>query len=480
VATPIAAESPGTGGTLLLFIRLLGLVYVVAFASLYFQVDGLLGPSGILPVGELLRAASGLGTARFWVLPTVFWLSTSSAALKGVCALGTAGGILLASGVAPLVTAPILWGLYLSLVSVGGVFLGYQWDNLLLETGLLAFVIAPPGLRPHPPFRVDFLPLLALRFLLFRLMFSSGIVKLLSGDPAWRSLSALGFHYETQPLPTWVGWYFWALPRAFHVVSAALMFVIEIGTPFFIFGGRRLRLLALLPILFLQILIALTGNYGFFNWLTIALLVLLLDDGFLPERLRGKGEAPSEGRTVRFLRKGGALFLMVVSLVPFLEGFGVRVPFEGLYTPLEPLRSVNAYGLFAVMTKERPEIVVEGSEDGLAWKPYVFPFKPGDLKTPSSFVAPHQPRLDWQMWFAALGTFEDNPWFARFLERLLDGSPPVLALLAQNPFPSHPPRYIRAELYRYHFASRERRAREATFWTREYVGPYSPVFRKEP
>ncbi|HWX24147.1 MAG TPA: lipase maturation factor family protein, partial [Vicinamibacteria bacterium] len=383
-------------------------------------------------------------------------------------------------GFAPLASSVLLWMLYLSLVSVGGVFMGYQWDNLLLETGLLAVFIAPWGLRPRGVF-VAWLPRLALRFLLFRLMLASGLVKLLSGDPAWRSLTALTFHYETQPLPTWIGWYFEASPLFFHKLSAIVMFVVEILCPFFIFGPRKARLLAFSAFLFLQALIALTGNYGFFNLLAIVLCLVLLDDTLLPRWLRGEA-APPRGPWPQRLRSAAAGVTMLVSLVPFLSGLRVPLPSAlfALYAPFEPFRSTNAYGLFAVMTRDRPEIVVEGSLDGTTWVPYAFRYKPGDLHRPPPFVAPHQPRLDWQMWFAALGNPEDSPWFSRFLLRLLEASPPVLGLLERDPFDGRPPRYIRAQVYRYHFARMEIRGREGVWWTREFVGQFTPVFEQEP
>jgi hypothetical protein len=456
-------------------VRTLGLVYALAFGSLYVQIDGLLGPEGILPVSDLLRAvAHSVGPIRYWLLPTVFWLGAGTGALKGVCALGTLLGLALACGILPLPLTVVLWALYLSIVSVGQVFLGYQWDALLLEAGLLAFFCAPWGLAPRPPRTFGPLPLLALRFLLFRLMFASGLVKLLAGDPTWRSLTALRYHYETQPLPTFVGYYASRLPDAFATLSTALMFGIELLVPFLILFGRRARLLACLVFAAFQALIALTGNYGFFNLLAASLGLTLLDDRYLPERLRGGG--PEPGREPRLARGIPAFLLLGLSLAPFLSGLGLPAPgpLLALDRVLAPLRAQSSYGLFAVMTKERLEVEVEGSEDGVTWTPYVFPYKPGDLARRPAFVAPHQPRLDWQMWFAALGSYDETPWFPLFLARLLEGSPPVMRLLGPSPF-GHPPRYVRAMLYRYHFA----RTPGPDWWTRESLGPWSPVFARE-
>ena len=470
-----SAEETGTGATLFAFVRALGLVYVAAFGSLYLQIDGLLGPQGILPVSDFLHAVTrSLGPIRYFLVPTVFWLGAGTAALKGVCAVGTLGGLALALGYLPLPLTLLLWGLYLSVVSVGQIFLGYQWDALLLEAGLLAVLCAPWGVRPRPPRTLGLVPLFALRFLLFRLMFASGLVKILSGDPSWRSLSALRYHYETQPLPTWVGYFFSRLPAAFGTASTLLMFALEILVPFLIFAGRRARLLACALLVGFQALIALTGNYGFFNLLAASLCLPLLEDKDLPRRL--SKTVPEEGPRGRIARGilGGAL--LVLCLVPFLAGLGIGTPafLDSLFDAVSPLRSMSSYGLFAVMTRERLEIEVEGSEDGATWRPYVFRYKPGDLGRRPPFVAPHQPRLDWQMWFAALGSYDETPWFSHFLARLLEGSPPVRGLLGPGPFET-PPRFVRARLYRYHFSQKP----GPDWWVRESLGPWSPAFARE-
>lgn len=463
-------ENKTVSGTVLLFLRLLGFVYLLAFSSFWVQIQGLIGSQGILPASELLSRVSVLGSLRYWVLPTVFWFNVSDEALNVVCALGTLLGALLFLGLAPFLLSALLWLLYLSIVSVGGVFMGYQWDNLLLETGLLSLLAAPFGMRPPRTFVVGWLPLFALRFLLFRLVLGSGLVKLLTHDVTWRSLTALTYHYETQPLPTWLGFYAWKLPLFFQKVSCFLMFVVELLCPLLVFGPRHARLVAFSGMVLLQVLIALTGNYGFFNILTVVLCLLLLDDSVLPRGLRGEkvNQAPSRARTFF------ASAAIALAFFPFLAGLGIVLPepLPTLHGLVEPFRSMNAYGLFAVMTTERPEIQVEGSDDGVQWRPYPFRFKPGDLERAPAFVAPHQPRLDWQMWFAALGGFEDSRWFSRFLEKLLAGSPPVLQLLERDPFDGHPPRFIRAQLYRYHFS------RGKGYWEREFVSPFGPVLAR--
>jgi len=477
-----------------LFLRALGAIYLVAFFSLWSQIHGLVGHEGILPVDRLMGGLSraygihGIAWERYRLVPTLCWLSSSDNFLAAQCAAGVVLALALLVDLAPMLSLGLLWLLYLSLATVGRDFLGFQWDNLLLECGFVAIFLAPARLWPRPPRTPDrsgvalWLP----RLLLFKLMFSSGCVKLASHDPSWRNLTALSFHYQTQPLPTWVAWYANQLPLWIQKLSCALMFVVELGAPLLIFLPRRPRLLGACLLAALQVLILSTGNYTFFNWLTLALCVLLVDDitlrALLPRRLRGFASRPvssvaaGRGRSLAT----GAFAIVFVSLSSFqvVSSTGFRSawssPLASAEAWLDPLRTISGYGLFAVMTTERREIVVEGSEDGEIWKPYELRYKPGEVNRRPGFVAPHQPRLDWQMWFAALGDARDNRWFLHFCARLLQGSRPVLALLANNPFPTHPPRFIRAELYRYHFTEASERRATGAWWHREHIGSYLP------
>jgi hypothetical protein len=475
-----------------LFLRAMGLVYLVAFVSLWVQVRGLIGSHGILPIESFIEAARQffdshhIGLDRYRVLPTLSWLSASDAALTTQCAVGTAAAAFLVAGLAPGPCLAILWALYLSLVVAGQDFFSFQWDSLLLEAGLLAAVLAPWQWRPRlstesPPSRVV---VWLVRWLVFRLMVESGSVKWLSGDPSWRHLTALTVHFQTQPLPTWIGWYAHQAPRWWQMASCAAMFAIELGAPLLIFCGRRPRALGGLLIIFLQVLILLTGNYTYFNWLTIALCLFLFDDraltrvlpGVLKRRLSNQPRPAASWRT-RIAPVMLAVVVLPVSTLSVVETMQ-RVPawLEPLAADnvLAPLRSINSYGLFAVMTTQRSEIVIEGSDDRVAWRPYEFADKPGDPMRPPSFVAPYQPRLDWQMWFAALGTWRANPWFANLCVRLLEGSPDVLKLLATNPFPVQPPRYLRAVLYDYRFTTWAERRSTGAWWVRTPEGDYFP------
>jgi hypothetical protein len=466
-----------------LFLRLLALVYLTAFVSLWVQIDGLVGSNGILPAHDLLEGAAGvLGLSRYWWLPTLYWLSPSDAMLHGLCAVGTALGVLLAIGVAPAACLVGLWVSYLSLETIGADFLSFQWDILLLETGFLAIFLAPIGVRPwrggEAPPRAEIIWLL--RWLLFRLMFSSGAVKLLSGDATWRNLTALEYHYWTQPLPTWIGWYASLLPAWCQELSCAILFAIELGAPCLIWGGSRPRLVAFVSLVLLQLLIFATGNYCFFNVLTVALSLLLIDDRFWPAALRQRIERREAGARAwpRWVTAPVAALIVLLSVVqmfsPARLGADWPEPLRVLRRAASPLRLVNGYGLFAVMTTTRPEIVLEGSDDGERWIEYEFKWKPGDLSRAPAFVEPHQPRLDWQMWFAALGDYRQNPWFVAFLHRLLEGSREVDSLLERTPFADHPPRYVRALLYQYRFTDLAERRATGHWWKREPDGFYLP------
>jgi hypothetical protein len=464
------------------FLRLLGAVYLVAFLSLWVQAEGLIGSRGILPIRELLDLArERVGASRYWVLPTVFWITDADGALHVVCAAGTLLSLAALLGRARALVMLGLWALYLSLAVAGEDFLSFQWDALLLEAGLLAVLLAPRGILRRHPAPAPLLIIWMYRWLLFRLMFGSGVVKLRSGDPTWRSLTALEYHYETQPLPTWIGFYAHHLPARVHMTSAAVLFVIELLLPLLIWLPPPWRRLPLVGFIGFQILIAATGNYAFFNILTIALCVFLADPGLLPRRWPPVAEpGPPASLFGSWPRMVLVPFVAVVALVSALQfteaTLGVGLPWPspaiGLARAISPLRSVNSYGLFAVMTTTRPEIVIEGSDDGEAWRAYELRYKPGDVRRRPGFVAPHQPRLDWQMWFAALGGCDQSPWLRPLFQRLREGSPPVLGLLGSNPFPDRPPRYVRALLYDYHFADLDTHRRTGEWWQRRLEGEF--------
>jgi len=434
------------------FLRVLGLIYFIAFLSFGVQASGLIGLRGILPYNEYLAGMrQALGKTAYWEIPSLLWLHPSDAALAAVWVAGALCAVVAVVGYyqrAALAACLVLW---LSLCAVGQDFLSYQWDVLLLEAGFLAIFVDDSPVR-----------IWLFRWLIFRLMFFSGAGKLLSGDNTWRNLTALTYHYRTQPLPTPLAWYFDKLPLGAQKASTLFVLVAEVGAPLLFFAPRQLRHIGAWISISLQLLILATGNYTFFNILTIALCLFL----FIEPR-----SAPRT-RLHHAVSAAVAGFVGLTTGLLFLDLFAVNLPPGGNFAlhAVAPLRIVNRYGLFTVMTVERPEIVVEGSDDGETWYGYEFPYKPGDLLRAPPIVAPHQPRLDWQMWFAALESYQQNGWFVKFMLKLLQGEPAVLRLLQSNPFPHAPPRYIRARFYLYQFTA----FGEKGWWKRQERGLYFP------
>ena len=471
------------------FLRAVGLIYLIAFVSLWAQVDGLIGANGISPVNQFLPAVHGqLGPQVYSLLPTLCWFDLSNTFLHFLCGAGVAFSLLLVFGIAPVICLTALFVFYLSLTISGQTFLSFQWDILLLETGFLSIFLAPWQLWPkrgqEPP--VSRAALLLLKLLLFKLMVMSGVVKLTSGDDCWWNLTALDYHYWSQPLPTIFGWWADQHPEWFKHFSVGFCMAVEIIAPFFIWAPRRPRLIAAGLMIFLQLVIALTGNYCFFNLLTLALCLLLIDDG-VAASLRDPRTFRTAKRLQDRLSTSGAIIVLIVSLP--INGWLIFTAFKPdaawprtlafAYQHLEPFRIVNGYGLFRVMTKDRREIVIEGSADGIDWLPYEFKWKPGDVNRAPGWCAPHQPRLDWQMWFAALGTPEQNPWFTRLAVCLLKGKLDVARLFAHDPFPNQPPRYIRAILFRYRFTTAKEHRQTGAWWKREELGEYLPTVSLE-
>jgi len=459
----------------------IGLVFLIAFLSMLPQISGLIGSDGISPVRDYLSEIHAqTGIERYWLLPTLLWVNSSDVFLHLLCWIGIVLSAAIVLGLAPLYALAGSFLLYLSIVSAGQDFLAFQWDILLLEAGFAAMAIAPRSFLPRHAKSMGSAGIWLMRFLIFRLMLESGLVKRFSGDTAWHDLTALKFHFETQPLPTPLGWYAHQLPEWFQSFSTAGVFVVELAVPFLFFMPRRLRIIGAWITIVFQLCIAATGNYTFFNLLTIVLCLSLFDDrhiaNFLPRRFkRASSERPSGGIAVLFaliLAGLGFLQLVVMLGLPI-----VPAPFSYALEEAESLHIVSGYGLFAVMTTTRPEIVIEGSNDGTNWLPYEFRYKPGDVKSSLHWVAPYQPRLDWQMWFAALSEFRNQRWFTHFMEQLLKGSPEVLGLLGTNPFPDKPPANIRASLYDYRFTTSTERRESGNWWVRTYLRPYFPAVR---
>lgn len=459
-----------------LFLRGLGLVYLAAFVSFAVQAQGLIGSDGIMPLAKFTETVAGrVGAERFFLAPMVFWLNDSDAAIQAVCWAGAALSLLLVVNVLPRLCLFLLFALYLSLFYAGQVFMSYQWDLFLLEMGfaalLLSFATAPG--------------IFLLRWLMFRFMFMSGVVKLLSGDLRWWNLTALDYHFLTQPLPTPLAWYAAQLPEGLLAFATGAMFAVELVLPFFIFAPRRLRFIAAFSFLLLEFCILITGNYNWFNLQTMLLCLPLFDDAalrkILPARLAELKPRPVAAKpAVTAVVSAIAVLIVFCSLVRIDLRFGGTPPAfaRAIDGWIRPLNVVSGYGLFAIMTPNRREVVIEGSHDGTEWYEYEFRYKPGEVMRAPLWNIPHQPRLDWQMWFAALDNPQRLRWFWNFLERLLQNEPTVTALLEKNPFADKPPTYVRAQFYDYIFAGSEDKAK-GQWWKRRLLGEYfQPVHLK--
>jgi hypothetical protein len=466
------------------FLRLLGLIYAVAFLVANNQLLPLVGSRGLEPSSLFLRTVKAqFGPARsLTLLPTLFWINGSDAALRGASWAGLALAVALLVGFGNSITLFLLWILYLSIVQVGQVFWGYGWESLLLETGFLAiFLVSPWRLRPFcalesPPKIVIWL----LRWLAFRLMLGAGLIKL-RGDPCWRELTCLFTHYETQPLPNPLSWYLNQLPHWVNKAGVLLNHYAELIAPFLVFGPRPARLVGGLSIVVFQLFLILSGNLSWLNWLTITVTVACFDDRALlricpidlRERIAGFARAVplSKARTAVVVVL--AVLIGVLSINPVANLFSSA---QLMNSSFEPLYLVNTYGAFGSVGRERLEILVEGTTDEdlehARWSAYEFRCKPGDPARRPCIVAPYQYRIDWQMWFAAMSDYRHHPWIVHLVYKLLLGDPDALGLLAQNPFPLGPPKYVRADLYRYEFT----RSSEKTdlYWKRERVAPYLP------
>ena len=486
------------------FLSALGLIYLIAFISLWTQIHGLVGTKGIIPIEiYLANAKAQIGLGAVSVLPTLCWISSSNSFLHFLCGGGVVLSVLLIVRVAPAISAALLFVFYLSLAVAGQNFLSFQWDILLLETGFLAIFFAPWQLWPKenpgsaiPATAVSSIALFLLKFLLFKLMFMSGVVKLTSGDNCWgwvdhsfhwNALTALDYHYWTQPLPTVFAWFADKHPEWFKKFSVAFCLFVEIVVPFSFWAPRRVRLTAAGLLIFLQIALAITGNYCFFNLLTIVLCLLLLDDASVAAVVgRGSREeykpAATSDRGYNIVARWLAIVVLVITMPlnawhiysAIQPQADLKRPIRFLYEHLQPFYIANGYGLFRVMTKERPEIQVEGSADGIDWIAYEFKWKPGDVNHAPRWCAPHQPRLDWQMWFAALGGPRQEQWFGNFVVRLLENEPSVTRLLARNPFADKPPKYVRAVLFKYQFTTSEEHRTTGAWWKRREIGEFFP------
>jgi hypothetical protein len=470
--------------TRFIFLRFLGLIYTVAFLVAVNQMLPLVGESGLEPAAQYLgQVRDALGAGDAWMrVPTLFWLSATDTAFSIVAYAGLVLSLFVLCGFANAIVLFLLWAFYLSIVQAGQVFWGYGWESLLLETGFLAVFLAPPlDPRPFPPREAPpTIVVWLLRWVVFRLMLGAGLIKL-RGDPCWRDLTCLTTHYETQPLPNPLSWYLHKLPLAVQKGSVLFNHYAELVAPFMLFGPRRLRIAGGISVILFQLLLIISGNLSWLNWLTITITFACFDDRawlwLSPAKLRPRLESLIRREPLpkarRFTAYGLAVVVALLSINPVLNLFS---PTQAMNSSFDPLYLVNTYGAFGSIGKERYEIVLEGTDSpspaGAKWKEYEFRCKPGDPERRPCVVAPYQYRIDWQMWFAAMGDYRHHPWIINLIYKLLSGDRGVIGLLAKNPFPDHPPSYIRAELYRYEFTTWAER--HDGWWKRTKVGSYLP------
>lgn len=511
---PIADKRPGHMWPRWIFLRALGLIYFSAFYSLLFQIKGLIGPNGILPAQDYLQAvgASSYHAQRFWFAPTLLWIGASDRALMALVWVGIVASILVVLNLWPRASLLICFVCFLSFVAAAQDFSGYQSDGMLLEAGFIALFFAPPGLRPglgvaNPPSRAS---LFLLQWEWFRIYFESGVAKLASGDPAWRHFTAMDDYYQNGPLPTWIGWYVQQLPHWFHASATFYTLLTELVIVWMLFLPRRFRIVCFCIVTPFEMSIIATANYTFLNYLVLLLGVLLLDDRLLewvlPHRIRELIEGTSAPPTAeqisgadvkpdssRAMWRSGLTPLrrMLAGLCLGLVFYSTTLQLLWMFVPglplpetparaLEPLRIANRYGLFAVMTHGRYEIEFQGSNDGKTWTAYPFRYKPQAIDRAPGIYAPYQPRFEWNLWFASLGSWRDSRFVVWTEERLLKNDPDVLALFAFNPFPNAPPREVRTILYQYWFTDLRTKRVNGNWWRREEIGEYAPALEREP
>jgi lipase maturation factor 1 len=492
-----------------IFLRALGLIYFSAFYSFYFQIKGLIGPSGILPASDYLDAIArspNLESEKYWLAPTLLWVSSSDHALMLVCWIGLIASVLLVVNLWPRGMLFACFLCFLSFIAAAQDFSSYQSDGMLLAAGFISLFFAAPGFWPglaanNSPSRLS---MFLLEWEWFRIYFESGLVKILSGDESWRHLTAMDDYYQNCPLPTWIGYYVQHFPHGYHAATVILTFAVELGLVWLLFLPRRFRIACFLIVTPFQIGIIATANYAFLNYIVLSLGFLLLDDRavewILPERMRQLAEwkpkqvalfARAHEICERWRKSLWPLRMTVSAICLGLVFYVATIQLVDMFIPdlplpqapvewLEPLRIANQYGLFAVMTHARYEIEFQGSNDGKTWTSYPFRYKPQDVERAPGIYAPYQPRFEWNLWFASLGSWQQSRFVVWTEERLLQNSSDVLELFAYNPFPRSPPKEVRAVIYQYWFTSLKEKRGTGNWWRRELLGEYAPELIMQP
>ena len=483
----IAETAPPTYWlTRFMMLRLLGAIYAIAFLVAINQLVPLIGSDGLLPVGiyfKQIREALGSTSAGFIRLPSLFWFFHSDAALLTVAWTGFILSLIVTAGFANAPILTVLWLLDMSVVHAGQEWYGYGWEIQLLETGFLAIFLCPlVDMRPFPRREPPFPIIVLFRWLICRIMLGAGLIKL-RGDKIWRNGTALYYHFETQPLPGPFSRWFHFLPRAILKIGVWFNFLAELVAPLFVFWPRIARHIAALVIILFQLILIVSGNLSFFNWLTILPALACLDDGFwskiLPQKIVRMAEAAANNaRPSKPMRITAWVVTIVIGLLSIQPAFNLLSPGQIMNGSFDPLELVNTYGAFGTVGQERLNVVFEGTTDDTTnnnarWKPYLYKALPVELDKRPPQVAPYQLHLDWQMWFAAMDTPDDYPWTLNLVWKLLHNDRATLSLFANNPFPDNPPKYVRAVLYRYTFAKPDNP--NGLWWSREWLGDWIPV-----
>lgn len=471
--------------TRFMILRLLGVIYAIAFLVAINQVLPLIGSHGLLPMEVFIKKVNqwlGSTGASFIKLPSLFWFWHSDSALLTVAWAGFILSCLVAAGFANAIVMALLWVLYLSLVHLGQEWYGYGWEIQLCETGFLAIFLCPLlDMRPFPRRAPPFLIIVLFRWLICRLMLGAGLIKL-RGDAIWRNSTALYYHFETQPIPGPLSRWFHFLPHTALRIGVWFNWLAELAAPLFVFWPRLARHIAGVVIILFQLTLIISGNLSFLNWLSIIPALACFDDGFwaklLPKWLVRKAEAADKTAEYSKPMKITTLVItVIIGLLSIQPAINLLSSKQIMNTSFDPFDLVNTYGAFGSVGTERYNVVFEGTLDNDStekahWQPYIYKGLPVLPNRRPPQVAPYQLRLDWQMWFAAMSTADDYPWTVHLVYKLLHNDKLATGLFAQNPFPSRPPKYIRAVLYRYRFAKPGNA--QGNWWIREQLGPWLP------
>ncbi|HKF34424.1 MAG TPA: lipase maturation factor family protein [Jatrophihabitantaceae bacterium] len=451
----------------LVFQRGLAALYLIAFVVAANQFRALLGSHGLQPIPRFLRRATMRQAPSLFHLHYTDRFFGISAWSGAALAAATVAGL---ADVVPLWTSMLiwaaLWGLYLSIVNVGQTWYGFGWESLLLETGFLAIFLG--NSRVAPPVLV----LWALRWLLFRVEFGAGLIKM-RGDPCWRDLTCLRYHHETQPMPGPFSWYFHRLPDRLHRIEVAANHFAQLVAPVLLFTPQPVASIAAGVMIVTQLWLIASGNFAWLNWLTIVIAVSALDGSLVTHRHHFHA-TPTWYQAVVF---AAAALIVVRSYRPARNLLSSR---QIMNYSFDPFHLVNTYGAFGTISRHRDEVIIEGTADATltpdtTWLPYEFKGKPGDPRRRPRQFAPYHLRLDWLMWFIPLSPRYAGSWFTALLTKLLEGDRDVLKLLRGNPFPDTPPRFVRAVLYRYRFTTWPERRATGAWWQRTLVGEFAPA-----